>query len=131
MIQAGRKFHIRIVSKENQNQILLLLAFGQQMLAAKSTSYTCSTVCIRDLDKLNLVCGFDFWLELIFCYYPKKYCSFQQWSKKHPNIINSLLLAWLSLNPWYTTEMITWEFIKRKIMLELQFIIWDINSMNN
>ena len=70
------------------------------------TSYA---VCIRDLDKLNLIWRFDFRLNPIFATATaasKNTTSFKN-SQKYPKRIISLLLSRFSLNPWYTLQFNT------------------------
>ena len=64
------------------------------------------TVSIREFDKLNLICQFDFRPEPIFTTSPaasKKHCHLQKWSKATQKWLSWFFYqGYTSLNPWYT-----------------------------
>ena len=100
----------------------MLIYYG--MVYSEIPRYNMShhTMCIRDLDKLNLIWWFNFRVETIS---PQKNTGFKRDSK----IIIWLLFPRLSLNPWYTEWSSSARISLRRCLLLFYTRPWVVSHI--
>ena len=93
------------------------------LLFSKPCCETLGTLCIRDLDKLNLTGWFNFRLEPNFCSWPKNIAHFksrQKWTENKP------LASFTSVKSKCLTHSVEWNYAGCKKYLDITFIFFIV-----